>query len=432
MKNFITISYFFLGFIALNAQTSLVKTKQDLLKKYHFQPESKANAIDRGDVVCHPDSSISYLLNENGVDSTVSGKSYFQYNTNGDLLKQTNYELNNDDVLVVTTKNIFTYNAQNVLINEEGYTLNSSDELTLNNVTKYFPKGTSTTLLDSTVTWTTSFGILDRNSKEEPTYNAMGNITQQITYNWTQTGWEFSMKIEYEYSPTTGKPLSTTNYEWNGLDWTPLSMANYEYDALDSLTQILTTDLMTNQPSDRLLFVYNTAQNSQTLTLDLWDGAAWVLLFYNFVDLSATNQVEQVDQFIDFPGFFTFGTRLINIFPAGSDCLGFSNVYLTEDNETWVYAGRTFYYYNGSVIPTNSLINNKLELTTTPNPFSDNLIVTTEISSDIKVYNTTGMLLLESKSANETTVLSTEQLPIGAYFIVVSKNGKSERKLVAK
>jgi hypothetical protein len=144
------------------------------------------------------------------------------------------------------------------------------------------------------------------------------------------------------------------------------------------------------------------------------------------------NLLFQQTLFIDLPGFLTIGSRSVYIFPNGNDCAAFANVYISEDNIDWTYVGRIFYYYNGSTIPTNSLIDNDLELVTTPNPFTDKLIVSTEINSEIKVFSTTGTLLLESKSKDENTVLNTETLPIGTYFVVVNKNGKSERKMVVK
>jgi Secretion system C-terminal sorting domain len=201
---------------------------------------------------------------------------------------------------------------------------------------------------------------------------------------------------------------------------------------LDSLLSFTSTNLTTNQPESRAVLTYNTTENSTNTTLEFWDGAAWVLLFNTYLDNSAAGQIEQLDIFIDLPGFLTIGTRQVYIFPNGNECAGFANIYISEDNINWTYLGRTFIYYNGSTIPTNSLINNELKLSTTPNPFTEKLIVSTDIDSEIKVFSTSGTLLLTKKSTDENTVLNTETLPIGTYFIVVNKNGKSERKLVVK
>jgi hypothetical protein len=432
MKKNFTFTFLLLGFFTINAQTSFNEIKQNLLKKHHFPNFSKTNTTDRGAALCLPDSTISFQLDSTGLDSSISAKSYFTYNVNGDIIKQTNYQLNFDNVLELSNETISSYNAQNVLINDEYYTSNNNGGLELSSVTKYYPKGTSTTLLDSTVYWDVSFGVLDRSTKEVNTYNAAGNITQQIIYTWISgTGWEFSEKVELEYSPT-GKNTKFTDFIWNDPNWDATTETVSTYDGLDSLTQQLSTDLVTNQPSERISFTYDVANKSQNAILENWNGTEWVFTLSVFIDLSASNQIEQTDFFIDFEGFFKFGSRNVFIFPNGNNCASFSNDYFTEDNEVWTYIGRTFYYYNGSLIPTNALTNNDLDLSATPNPFSDNLLIKTEIGSNVKVFSTTGSLFLERKSTDENTVLNTENLPIGAYFIVVNKNGKSDRKLVVK
>jgi Secretion system C-terminal sorting domain len=432
MKKNITITCLLLSIFALNAQISFKEIQQKLPKQYQKLNFQKAKAVNRGNVLCLPDSTVTFGLAENGIDSFISSKTYNIYNSNGSLTKQTNYELDDNDILTLTTENVFTYNAQNVLINDEQYSLNSNDELELNNCTKYYPKANSTTLIDSTVTWTIGSNGLERSTKEVNNYDANGLILQTFTYEWdVSSGWTFTDRQDFLYSPTN-KPVSGTAYEWNDPTWEATTQTDFVYDALDSLTSFTNTDLSTNQPTDRAVFTYNTAENSTNSTIELWTGTEWVLLFNTFLDNSAANQIEQLDIFIDFPGFLTIGTRQVYIFPNGNDCAGFANIYVSEDNVSWTYLGRTFLYYNGSTIPTNSLINNGLALDAMPNPFTEKLVVSTAIDTEIKVFSTTGNLLLETKSKDENTVLNTESLPIGTYFIVVNKNGKSDRKLVVK
>jgi hypothetical protein len=431
MKKTITITCLLLSIFALNAQISFKEIQQKLPKQYQKLNFQKAKVTNRGAAVCLPDSVITYTLADNGVDSIVASKVYSTYNSNGDLTKQTNYELNND-VLSLFSETRYTYNAQNVLINEESYSLDFNNELILNNCTKYYPKGNSTTELDSIVTFETSLGQFNRTDKTEYTYDASGLLTKTISYDWDESiGWIPTNKQEFAYS-ASNKPISFIEFEWNDPNWDAVNQTDYTYDSLDSLTQFVSTDLLTNQATTRAILTYNTAENSTNTLIEIWDGSAWVLLFNTFLDNSTAGQIEQLDAFFDLPGFFTFGNRSVYVFPSGNDCAAFSNLYISENNIDWIYLGRAFYYYNGSTIPTNTLINNGLELKTTPNPFTNNLIVSTEIDSEIKVYSTTGTLLLESKSKDENTVLNTETLPIGTYFIVVNKNGKSERKMVVK
>jgi Secretion system C-terminal sorting domain len=432
MKKTITITCLLLSIFTLNAQISFKEIQQKLPKQYQKLYFQKAKAVDRGNVLCLPDSTVTFALADNGIDSFISGKTYNIYNSNGRLTKQTNYELDDNDILTLTIENVFTYNAQNVLINDEQYSLNPSNELVLSNCTKYYPKGTSTTLFDSTVTWASSFGDLERSSKQVDNYDANGLILQSFTYDWDAfNGWTFLDRTDYTYSPSK-KPITTITYEWNDPNWDATNQTDFVYDGLDSLTSFTNTDLTTNQATDRATITYNTVENTTTTKIEIWTGTEWQQLFYTFLDNSAANQIEQLDIFIDLPGFLTIGTRQVYIFPNGNECAGFANIYISEDNIDWTYLGRTFIYYNGSTIQTNSLINNELKLSTTPNPFTEKLIVSTDIDSEIKVFSTSGTLLLTKKSTDENTVLNTETLPIGSYFIVVNKDGKSERKLVIK
>jgi hypothetical protein len=297
MKKTITITCLLLSIFALNAQISFKEIQQKLPKQYQKLNFLKANVTDRGAAVCLPDSVITYGLADNGVDSIVSGKTFNTYNANGDLTKQTVYELNDVDVLIFMTENVFTYNAQNVLINDEQFTLDFNNELILNNCTKYYPKGNSTTELDSTVTFEASLGQFNRTDKTENTYDATGLLTKTTSYEWDEsTGWIPTNKQEFTYS-ANNKPISFIDFEWNDPNWDAITQTDYTYDALDSLTQFVSTDLSTNQPSTRAVFTYNTAENTINTTIEFWDGAAWLLLFNTYVDNSTAGQIEQIDVF---------------------------------------------------------------------------------------------------------------------------------------
>ncbi|MEY4905067.1 MAG: hypothetical protein RLZZ292_2882, partial [Bacteroidota bacterium] len=89
---------------------------------------------------------------------------------------------------------------------------------------------------------------------------------------------------------------------------------------------------------------------------------------------------------------------------------------------------------NEVFLSTNPIENNPLGFHIFPNPTKDNLTIQLENKNenyDLQLVNAFGQTIFTKKLTETTTLLNTETLPQGSYFIyILGKNGKTVGKFV--
>jgi hypothetical protein len=426
-----------LGFFGIHAQNTPTEIQQKMLKLAKIAKPQNRQIDARGGEICTPDSTISFQ-NNSATDSSIIGKTLFEYNAANQVTHRKFYQIDDfSGVLLATTEDFYQYNPNGALVYNLAKFVNYvTNNLDTDRVNYYFPRGTSSTLLDSEVLWTVDFNtlLLIRTSKTSYFYDANDLPAQIIDYIYDNSaGWILNSKTEYNYN-SKSQPILTVNSNWDDPNWVLNSKYEFSYDANDSLTLFLGTNLVDSMPTSQATYEYDLALHTTKFTLEFWDATAgdWQFFVYNISDYDNQNRLESQENFFDYPGFLTGGERHIFHYPSTSDCVSFTDDFVTSDGNNWVDFGNTYYYYNGSIISTNSLVINDLSVLISPNPFVEKFNIDAPNGSQIEVFSAAGKRMLELRASDHLTEIDGTNLPNGAYFISIKNAGRVVTKLVTK
>jgi Secretion system C-terminal sorting domain len=436
MKKTILFSIALILSQVLQAQ-QMPKQVEQILQKYN-QSKSASHSTsgsvqERGTIECKPDSLITFRK-EFPTDSIIADRTLLLYDAKGNETKRTVFSREDvADPLKKTSVTNSTYNALNVLTREELEELNTNGVLAFSERTDYYPKGTSTTLLDSTVLWeeNTTTGLAERVNRIVNQYTTTGEIVSMATDIYTQTGWKKS-----ELSTVTlnarKQPTKILEQEWDGSVYKSVTSSDYTYDAKDSLVLILATDLKTNEPTSRIKISYDVPNGSTSLIVELYDSpGVWTPA------VTAKTRIDALKRFISTETFtsifgINFGERQEYFYSGNTNCISFIRNYFSEDGVAYLPIGPTYYYYKGKITDTKDLAVKSAQYF--PNPVQDQgLTVVAEQGSRVQLHNSLGQLVLEQETINEQSTLPTAQLNNGTYFLkVIDTNGKVQTAQVIK
>jgi hypothetical protein len=417
---FVTI--FFLG-QSIFAQTMHPEV-QKVMQKYQstlLKVPMAQGTQERGNAACTPDSTVLFDNFTYAPDSFSVTKVLFQYDSKGNEIKRTTLQREEPtDAFEVSGIISNTYNAQNVLIKREEEVLDAGNNLILAVRNEYYPKGTSTILLDSTVNWgidqqTEEFGKISRVINQyQPTGEIIGNTTDLYD---ELSGWVTARRTTTTLNALK-KPTLDFTEEWDGSMWFDYNKFEYKYDASDSLALILETDLVSAQPVFRSRYVYDIAEKRTTNFADLYQGGTWVNAITSITDLDALNRLEFVEFEIDFQPFLVSGQRSAYFYNGTSECPSFELISVSEDAVNYIEIGPNYYYYKGSII---NILNPEVTLAeVAPNPVANQgLRVASEVGSRMELFNALGQLVLAQEATATQSILPTAQLDFGTYFLKI-------------
>jgi YD repeat-containing protein len=404
-KSIVFICIFSLIGLCAQAQTSIDKLREIVRVNKTLISKTKTFTADRGGALCLPDSTVAFVV-LNQSDSARSAKTELTYNAQGNILTQTNWnESQITGMIELSDRTTYQYNAQQVQILAKSEAANAGVWEPVSEVRTY-PSGTSTTRVDSVVNWTVDFNTstLVRESVEFFTYNTKDQPTKQELYN-----------------VANGAPeLATTT--------------TFVYNSIDSLASVEAFDHLLNEPVSKISISYNQAAHSSSLQFEIWDAAStsWQFFGRGVNDYDQLGRLEITEVFISFSGFFTLGIRKLFIYPQGNECVTYTRDFFTEDDITWLETGKTYYYYDGSTVPTQSAQVIENELLTFPSPFQSELQIRTATTGYVEVIDLRGQSIYQADLSETTKTVQTSAWPNGVYFVTLRNGNQTTTSRVVK
>jgi hypothetical protein len=129
--------------------------------------------------------------------------------------------------------------------------------------------------------WDDDLSQLVTGSKGVYTYNAAGNLTTELMYTWDSDLNDWVIATKYDYTYNAGGHILTMEYSMSmGESWVLFTKENYSYNGQGLLSELLTSSLnfmtFTLENSKKEVYTYNAAGDN-TLTMGYkWLLNAWV------------------------------------------------------------------------------------------------------------------------------------------------------------
>ncbi|MBC7775780.1 MAG: hypothetical protein H7246_10120 [Phycisphaerae bacterium] len=256
----------------------------------------------------------------------------------------------------------------------------------------FYPHG-ATNQNDSVYTYETfqPNGAIFLSYKALNFFNANDQIQELQYYSWdgNSNTWYPTLRRIYGYTPT-GK-LSQIQYASWGGSWNPDFLQVNTYDANDSLILEYQTDLITNRPSSKVDYFYNTAEHNILRRYYFWDDGSmsWQYQYYFLEDFDALGRYEVYETA---GPHNPYPVRTIYTYVGDNDCPFFSNDYGWSFPSGWFYQGRYFYFPNGKVA-THEPAGAAVQWTAYPNPVGEWLWLEVPAGNRVQLTDLQGRIL---------------------------------------
>lgn len=424
-KSLLLIALSLIIFLKTNAQSSITFTPQKIGKFSHeWDPNSN-------DWYVEDSSSYTYNASNQLIEEityygdypftgvwTPGSKIATTYNNNGAFSEKIwlSYNGNSWDT---TYKNTYTYNANNKLINilSEQYTL-TGWEVYARDTTSYDNNGNK--ILEELQIWDTisnTWTYAQGSQKHTYTYDVNNYLITKLTENWNTNNSGFENINQYLFTNNSnGLPFETLFQIWSSVNWYDMDKDSSIYDANSKIIENYRRYRHTGGMDQwgmtyKETFTYSASGKlseflSQTynLTSNIYENGGRIESFYNSDD----NLVKEWEQNWD-----TLTT-------------------------SYKIAKETLHYYSIDTA-TVSIKNNKPnKFHIYPNPCKNQLFIQTDLASNenckVFIYDITGKELTSNtfnKNTN-TTILNTENLVQGVYFIKIESSNKNHTEKFIK
>ena len=286
--------------------------------------------------------------------------------------------------------------------------------------------------------------------------------TTSTNQRWQSNQWvnQFSTRITMN---THDQIIHIISVLWNGSAWVNSRQLFYTYDTAQVLQAIETHDWDNNAWSLFSNAVYEYDTNEVVSTLFLWEDPIGLVThsrqFSTYDSLGNlliwSSQDAEEGQWIDtWRRFFEYnsdGNEILNREERYSDSEGWQNSdrtltsYLTPElrqyivrqvwDTAWIGNDSTHHYYSEIITGADQQKDEWGYFRIYPNPASGEVSFVTSPDVNepllLRVYSTTGLLVLERKELDKTESLDVSSIPAGLYFIqIMNGNDQVVRRLV--
>jgi hypothetical protein len=407
----------------------IVYEKIPILKK--AQKHSTGHIQSRGNTLCLADSIVSFGKSS-PFDSIAYQKAVFTYHTDGQVLTEEVFRQDqNTGLLELDEKLTYAYNNFGVKTFER-LEENDFGVFGISEEIYTYPIGSSTTRVDSIITWSPNVNdLLERETRELFSYLPSDLPAYSLVQTWdpSSSTWIPQDSIVNTYN-AKNLLIRTEYFTFNGT-YALTTYDSLSYNSLDSLVFLLNYDVIADEPISRLNNTYDAVANSTTSIADLYAGGNWLNVGRTILDNDANGKPELVEFFFDFQPFFTLGQRFVYTYPANNDCVAFTTDYFTEDDILWQETGPSYYYYDGSITSTSQPNTASSQLHATPNPFGEELRINAAFGN-VEVYNQQGLLMYAGKSSASPLRIQTTDWPSGMYIVHMHDGATIERLKLVK
>jgi hypothetical protein len=430
MKSSIQLLVFFLLNVSfLHSQTFPVEVQKMLSKAKSFHNNAQG-VQNRGNTLpCIPDSILNFTY-ASATDSTLIGYYAITENANDNSVDSKNYAVGIvPNQFNLSTDNFKIYNDQNNLIEEEEIFYNNSGLEVAGTKKEYF-LNSSTQKIDSTIQYNR---VLSNNSwvkiyKFINTYNASGQLTQTIDFNWNGNSWLSFDKRIFVYG--LNNRISSINYsKLINASWIIEKSALYSYDTNDSLLQILTILLPSGDNLSKDVYTYTGARTKNEGFS--WDSnsQSWISYGYNAIDKDANGRDTR------FEFYFLNGTQQDKFIfdyyynATNEDCL--SSIKIRQYVNGNLFETDKYYYIYDTNVATQSPLNEE-KWSINPNPNDGNFEINAPIGATYTITDAIGRVLLNQKCFEPKNLVNISQYPAGFYIVLISDGGNFVIKKMVK
>ena len=171
---------------------------------------------------------------------------------------------------------LLNYDAQNLLLTktyQERVNSNWVDKTRYDYT--YLPNSTT----ETTYNWTNNAWI--ESSRSTDTFDANGNLIQNLYEQWNGTAWVNSLLELHSYD-VNGNILHDLTQGWNGTDWENNFLTDYTYNAENNLTYWIAWNYVNGswEGSSRQFNGYDDENHFISAKTEFSDGTSWFLISY--------------------------------------------------------------------------------------------------------------------------------------------------------
>lgn len=346
---------------------------------------------------------------QNGNNWENSNGFNYEYDSNDNLIIETNFYWNNSD-WEPQYRDVYTYSGTNKILTETSQNYN---DLSLQFETDYI--GTYT-------------------------YNANDNLTEVLYEEMVNSTLTNEYKINYSY--TGNNVTSALDQEWNGTQWVLLDRYTATYDGNGNITQLIDEEYINGNWELYGKDVYSYDANNRIIQTEyqIWNGSAWVsdgLITYT---IDANGNRLSLTETYDGSSYITTYTydmtALMSNFAnpfrdkTGTDYIAEEYPFYNKILEVNENGYLTTYNYNQALSIDEVPMLSRTTINLYPNPSSIFLNVDSNVAIEtIDVYDLTGKKILQS----DKNKIDISPLTDGVYAVkITNTNGTSVSKRFIK
>jgi hypothetical protein len=395
------------------------------------------------------------------IDSTLnSQKSEFTYNSDGNLVTDSEYDLDNiSKIWLPVYKTEWTFNPQRKILNTITYFGDNQTwikEYKFENV--YDGSGKIIQVIGSA--WNDTTGLWEVGFKLDHTYDGTGHLIVSLTSIWNPTLsiWEPSDKIEYEYN-TDGRVVISIYYEWQAKwvysrkeeftyyvfgkvnnyfyyiwdgsgDWANYSKTEFQYNANYQLNKV--TELRWDVIS--VIYVnFRKAEYKYDVDNNMYQCvySKWVKQLQNFIfeakeDCTYNNQFVYDELLLPPALKFSQTSNRITDNEVYFNHMLNKVGYFLHNGTVYVLNNNQYFYYSPIIITKTNTELNSYEISVNPNPANErvNFICDENTSYHIQLYNFSGLVILQTAFKGHIEI-NTNSLARGMYLYKIESDTKA-------
>lgn len=358
-------------------------------------------------------STLGYQFNASAGAYVITDGFSYVYDNNNNIVEQVFSSVQNS-LLTPNTKTLLIYDAQNQVSSITNLWFDASTSIYWNSSkTDYIRNANGEVVNELFFDYLTNSWAL----AGQKTYNYVANNAVEVVFqNTNNNGTTFNNVDRQTYAYNANNfPTELVSYSWTNSTWDPTIKSTYAYDATNNVIQTLEY-LMNNSnwdPHFKEDLGYNSTNDFILYESFMMQGINWSPLY---------KQVNTYDtpllQDLIVPTNFSFNTKL-----------DIEQIY-ESIGPTWSLIRTSQYNYSEDITNSIASLDDK-KISVYPVPSNDilNVLVENE-SKQAKVFNSFGKLLLEVNLVKGLNQLSMEGLSTGTYFINDETNNLFVRFIV--
>lgn len=426
-----------------NAQTNILFKGVGIFEKVYKKP-----LFSYGYMLQSANDSLVVLdsllqINYNGSDSIFS-KSYYKYNSKGELIEITYFNIDESGSKHPRYKHEYILDENGIQFFYIYYQWDSNNiQWTKQNKSEYTFYADGKLKEEILLSYDSSTLDWRNSTKKAISYNENGSFKHDTIFVWAESkkSWRYYMNYESELDENNNTKWEVSSvFESFSNDWTLLNKVVYVYEngkraKIESFSWSSTLNQWGKWQVDE--YIYDNYENEVVWVKTNWNDTLsdWILNYKSEKEYNSNNQMiletnySWKNEKSEWTSINKIGREYDN---SGNKT---SEIYHEWNTGTsvWQLSSTSDFYYSPHITSTNKITSEFHNIKIYPNPANEALTIesTNQEFTFCKLYNSTGELVKILHVENGINTYNISELKSGIYFIRVQEKGKNfVRKLV--